>query len=451
MQLSQNFILNWWKQRFQHLPTAKVHLLLAVSGGVDSVVLTDLVANAGIDFSILHCNFQLRGDESNDDEQFVRKLAVKYGKQIEVKHFDTEQLAVERKLSIQELARELRYKWFREIKSSLETTHPDKIYKIAVAHHADDNIETVLMHLFRGTGLNGLTGMDDCRNDLIRPLLNFRKETLVAYAETNGLTYREDSSNLKSDYTRNYFRNEWIPAVKNIFPNVEGNLLHTIARLKETDIIYRNAINGIIQKMVTVKGEELHIPVLLWKKANPIFTITFELLKDYGFSAAQTAEAIKLLDGDNSSYIHSSTHRLIKNRNWMIIAPLADTYEPVLIPIEKGSDKVAFSLGSLQLSVTNNSAISAEPDMAVINAALLTFPLILRPWKQGDYFYPLGMSKKKKISRFLADLKLSKTDKEKVWVLESNKKIVWVLGMRIDNRFRITDSTTDFLCITYLK
>lgn len=451
MQLFQNFILDWWKQRFPHLPTANVHLLLAVSGGIDSIVLTDLVAKSGIDFSILHCNFQLRGEESNDDEQFVRKLAVKYGKYIDVKHFDTKQLAAKRKLSIQELARDLRYKWFGEMKSSHEITRPDKKYKIAVAHHADDNIETVLMHLFRGTGLNGLTGMEDNRNDLIRPLLNFRKETLVAYAEANELTYREDSSNLKNDYTRNYFRNEWIPAVKNIFPNVEGNLLHTIARLKEADIIYRNAVVGIIQKMVTKKGEELHIPVLLWKKANPIFTITYELLKNYGFTASQTTEAVKLLDGENSSYMQSPTHRLIKNRNWMIIAPLADNYQAVLIPIKKGSDKVEFSMGNLQFSAVNKPAISTEPNKAIINATLLTYPLILRPWKQGDYFYPLGMSKKKKISRFLSDLKLSKTDKEKVWVLESNKKIVWVLGMRIDNRFRITDSTSDFLCVTYLK
>ncbi|MFZ6023379.1 MAG: tRNA lysidine(34) synthetase TilS [Bacteroidota bacterium] len=451
MPLSQNLILHWWKQHFPHQLPLQLHLLLAVSGGVDSVVLTDLVAQSGIDFSILHCNFQLRGEESERDEQFVRSLATRYAKAILVKKFDTATIVAERKSSVQEVARDLRYEWFEQLRGEYAEKNKNKDVWIAVAHHADDNIETVLINLFRGTGLQGLTGMESFRGKIVRPLLNFRKEELKTYAFAQGLDFIEDSSNTSNDYTRNYFRNELIPGIKKVFPSVENNLLHTIGRLKEADSLYKVALKKLLGSMIKQKENEYHIPVLLWKQATPLMTITYELIKDFGFSAAQTVEAIKLLDATNSSYISSKTYRLIRNRNWMIIAPLAKEHQQLLIPVDINDKTIYFAEGTLTLSSTTASVIPDASKEVCIDADELQYPMLLRPWKQGDYFYPLGMSKKKKISRFLGDLKLSKTEKEKVWVLESGKKIVWVLGLRIDHRFRITHQAKKRLQLTYLK
>lgn len=451
MHLSQNFIQQWWKQHFPHQSPSQLHLLLAVSGGVDSVVLTDLVAKSGIDFSILHCNFQLRGAESERDEQFVRSLAAQYGKEVHVARFDTATIVEEKKTSVQEVARELRYAWFEETRTLFQRNQNDHQVYIAVAHHADDNIETVLMNLFRGSGLHGLTGMESFRDKIVRPLLFFRKEELKTYAELHHLKYIEDSSNFSNDYTRNYFRNELIPGIQKVFPSVENNLLHTINRLKEAELIYKAAVDASIASLLEKKGDEYHIPVLLWKQVKPLVTISYELLKPFGFTSSQTFEIIKLLDAANSSYISSQTHRVIRNRNWMIIAPLAADHQQMLIPIEPGDASIEFAAGSLQISHTTSSQIPDASHLALINADELIYPLLLRPWKQGDYFYPLGMHRKKKISRFLSDLKLSKTEKEKVWVLESGKKIIWVLGMRIDHRFRITDHTQQKLKLTYEK
>lgn len=451
MQLSQEFIPTWWKQQFPHQQPSQLHLLLAVSGGVDSVVLTDLVAMSGIDCSILHCNFQLRGEESERDEQFVRSLAEQYGKEILVEKFDTVKIVDERKSSVQEVARDLRYNWFEQVRMVYQQKMETKTVYIVVAHHADDNIETVLINLFRGTGLNGLTGMEPCRDHICRPLLAVRKEELQQYADTIGLASIEDSSNASNNYTRNYFRNELIPGIKKVYPTVENNLLHTIARLNEAEDLYTIALKQVMSSMVEQKGDEFHIPVLLWKQARPLMTISYELIKTFGFSAAQTVEAIKMLDAANSSYIASKTHRLIRNRNWMIIAPLAQEHDRLLIPIDQQDEEIVFAAGVLKISATTSIAIPGNNNEVLIDGAALAYPMFLRPWKQGDYFYPLGMSKKKKISRFLSDLKLSKTEKEKVWVLESGKKIVWVLGLRIDHRFRITDTTAQSVHLVYLK
>lgn len=451
MQLSQSLILQWWKQYFPHQQPSQLHLLLAVSGGLDSVVLTDLVAASGIDFSILHCNFQLRGAESERDEQFVRSLAARYGKEIHVKKFDTASIVAARKSSVQEVARNLRYEWFDQVRAEYEERIGQKSVWIVVAHHADDNIETVLINLFRGTGLQGLTGMEPFRDKIIRPLLNIRKEEFNAYAITQGLNSVEDSSNASNDYTRNFFRNELIPAIKKVYPSVENNLLHTINRLKEADQLYNDALKRAHESMIEMNGNEYHIPVLLWKRATPLMTITYELIKKFGFSAAQTVEVIKLLNAANSSYIVSKSHRIIRNRNWMIIAPLTNEHDHVLVPVEATDKLVDFAEGTLKLLQTTLETIPNTSHEVLIEADELQYPLILRPWKQGDYFYPLGMPKKKKISRFLSDLKLSKTAKEKVWVLESGKKIVWVLGLRIDHRFRITTQTQQRLQLTYLK
>ncbi len=443
-----------WQKNFCHLSSTNCQFLLAVSGGVDSVVLVDLIAKAGFQFQIAHCNFQLRGEESERDEKFVRSLGEKYGKEILVKRFDTKQYATENKISIQEAARDLRYEWFGDIIENWKTVDDknNRIHSfIVTAHHADDNIETLLMHFFRGTGIQGMMGIQPELKDrkLIRPLLNIRKKELLEYAVANGLDFVEDSSNASDKYTRNFFRNQLLPQIKEIFPQVEDNLLHNIDRFQDIAELYRQSVQLHISKLLEFKGSEIHIPVLKWKRINPLHTLTLELIKPYGFHATQTEEIIKLLDGENGAYQASATHRIIKNRNWMIISPNAiETAQHIVI--EEGEKQVAFENGVIKLSAINYelSAMSTLISEATLDLSAITFPLLLRKWKTGDYFYPLGMQKKKKISKFLIDLKLSKTEKEKVWVLESNKKIIWVVGYRIDNRSKITDLTKRILHIT---
>ncbi len=463
MDLLQEFKNNWHKQ-FCHLSTANCQLLLAVSGGIDSVVLVDLIANAGFAFQIAHCNFQLRGEESERDEVFVRSFGEKYDKEVLVKRFDTRQYVSDKKCSIQEAARELRYAWFTEIVNSWQVAdNPKDISSvnsyqssnnfIVTAHHADDNIETMLMRFFRGTGIKGLVGIQPLLKEqrLIRPLLQFRKTDLLEYAGTKGLEFVEDSSNASDKYTRNFFRNQLLPQIKEVFPQVEENLLHNIARFNEVMELYRQSIRLHVTKLIEKKGAEVHIPVLKWKKINPLHTLTWELIKPYGFTAQQTIEVIKLLDAENGSYMGSSTHRIIRNRNWMIISPnAAETAQHILI--EAGDHTILFENGSLEIKKSLSTApdkIQNNHSEAFLNADEIGFPLLLRKWKQGDYFYPLGMQKKKKVNRFLIDQKLSRTEKEKTWVIESNKKILWIVGHRIDDRFKITGQSQTMLHITY--
>ncbi len=451
MELSQKFKTQWENQ-FSRLTPNNCRLLLAVSGGVDSVVLVDLVQKAGFDFEIAHMNFQLRREESDRDEIFVQTLAGKYGRPAYLKGVDTTGYATENKLSIQEAARALRYKWFGELISDWPQLPAGNW--IITAHHADDNIETMLMHFFRGTGIQGLTGIRAMQEDtrLLRPLLPFRKQELLTYAKANGLDFVEDSSNASDKNTRNFFRNSLLPQIKDVFPQVEDNLLHNMERFTGVAALYQQAVAAQLSKLVEARNGEWHIPVLKWKKAVPLQTISWELTRHYGFTSAQTNEVIKLLDAENGSYIASPTHRIIRNRNWMIISPNATTHAKHIL-IEPADKEIAFENGTLYLQQSSNrQPVTGTPSTeAHINFDELSFPLMLRKWKQGDYFYPLGMQKKKKLSRFLIDQKLSKTDKEKLWVLESNKKIVWVVGHRIDDRFKITENTKAVLLISYLK
>ena len=456
MDLLQKFKAHW-QHTFCHLSPDNCRLLLAVSGGVDSAVLIDLVARSGFHFEIAHCNFQLRGEESERDETFVNSLGIKYAKDILVNRFDTKFYASEKKCSIQEAARDLRYGWFTEIidnwKNNPVINDSSNSY-IVTAHHADDNVETVLMHFFRGTGIQGLAGIQSIQHKrhLIRPLLPFRKSELVDYANANELAFVEDSSNASDKYTRNFFRNQLIPQIKEVFPQVEENILHTTGRLQEAAELYHQSVQLHIKKLTEKKGEEIHIPVIKWKRISPLHTISWELIKPYGFTAAQTAEVIKLLDACNGSYVSSQSYRIIHNRKWMIISPnAAETAQHKLI--EAGDNSIQFEAGSLQISEIQNSKFKIQNSFtdAVLDMDNIQFPLLLRKCKQGDYFYPLGMQKKKKLSRFLIDQKLSKSDKEKVWVLESNKKIIWVVGHRIDDRCKLTDRTSKLLHISYLK
>jgi tRNA(Ile)-lysidine synthase len=441
----------------QHLFNPQDKLLLAVSGGVDSVVLCELCKQTRYDFVIAHCNFQLRGEESERDEQFVRGLAEKYNVTFYNTVFDTKAIAKQEKKSIEETARDLRYNWFNELIGNTQLAKNNKLpvpncplpiaHWILTAHHANDNVETVLMNFFRGTGIKGLHGILSKQNKIIRPLLFAAKKDLLAFADENKLQFVTDYTNTENDFTRNYFRNELIPSIQKVFPEAEENILKNINRLGEAEQLYNQAITLHKSKLLEQKGNEIHIPVLKLQKVQPLATVVYEIIKDYNFTAHQTEEVIALLESESGKYVQSPSHRIIKNRKWLIISP-NQTEEAQHILIETNDKKIIFTEGKLQIEKHSTFDINHSPLTAQLDAAEIKFPLLLRKWKQGDYFYPLGMQKKKKLSRFFIDQKLSLTQKEKVWVIESNKKILWVVGMRIDDRFKITDKTKEVLQIS---
>ena len=451
----------------ENLFSPEDRLLLAISGGADSMVLCELCHQAGFDFIIVHCNFQLRGAESDRDEQFVRQLANRYGKEVLVRKFDTEQYAAQKKLSIQVAARELRYSWFHTlIGHDTAGQHPagqgaggPKF--VLTAHHLDDNIETLLMNFFKGTGIAGLRAMLPRQGAVVRPLLFAAKSALLQFAEDHQLKWVEDSSNQSDKYTRNYFRHQLIPLLQQSYPGALDNLAANIDRFREIELLYQQAVEQQKKKLLEYKGSEVLIPVLKLKKAAPLHSIVYEIITAFGFSPQQVNAVIDLLDSPSGKYVRSATHRILKNRNWLIISP-SRTIESLNILVESTDASVLFEQGALHLESLPVSGVpppaispgartaplrpGAEP-IAWLDAAQIQFPLLLRKWQPGDYFYPLGMRKKKKLSRFFIDSKLSLVDKEKIWVLEMDKKIIWVVGLRIDDRFRITPQTREVVKI----
>ena len=486
----------------ENLFQKKDDLILAVSGGVDSVVLCELCKQAGFNFEIAHCNFQLRGGESERDEKFVQSLGEKYGTKVFIKKFDTEKYAEENKLSTQVAARELRYTWFEELMneapgirnkesgirdqvsgikpqtSNLESQSSfippsgvrglsnvvHRTSYIITAHHANDNVETLLMNFFKGTGIKGLRGILPKQGKIIRPLLFAKKDDLLSFASEHNLSFVEDSSNSEDKYTRNYFRNQLVPSIQKVFPHAEENLVDNIERFKEIEILYQQAIHLNKKKLIEYRGKEVHIPVLKLLKTEPLKTIIYEIIKEYGFTAHQADEVLHLLKSESGKYISSATHKIIRNRKWILIAP-HNTPGVSLIVIDEKDKEIEFEMGKLTIEKYNrnfwkvlnfpkvnggtNDRSSTDQHIAILDASTVKFPLLLRKWKRGDYFYPLGMQKKKKLSRFFIDQKMSLTEKEQAWVIESDKRIIWIVGKRIDDRCKVTDNTGNLITIHF--
>ena len=429
--------------------SAKDKLLLAVSGGEDSVVLCDLCKQSGFDFAIAHCNFQLRGGDSDRDEQFVKELAAKYGVTCYSITFDTKAVSQVQKKSIEETARDLRYEWFEQLRKANDS---QITYDwILTGHHADDNIETAAMKYFRGTGIKGLTGIKPKNGKIVRPLLYARKREISDYASLHQLKFVQDYTNLETAYARNFFRINLIPLCKVVYPAVEDNLLHNIDRFTEIEKLYKLAVGDIKKKLVKQKRNEWQIPVkqLMGYKNRALI---YEIIIDFGFTEKQIDEVIKLAKSESGKYIDSPSlnYRIIKHRHWFIISPI-NSAESGMIIIEENNKHVIFEQGKIEIEKqTSNFKPQTSNNIACLDAKEISYPLILRKWKEGDYFYPLGMKKKKKLSRFFIDQKLSKTEKEKAWVIEMDKKIIWVVGKRIDERFKITDKTKNVLKISYI-
>ncbi len=418
------------------------HLLLAVSGGVDSIVLTHLCRQGGYRFSIAHCNFNLRGDESGADEELVKELANSLGVQAYIKQFETAVLSAERKQSIQETARQLRYDWFESLRIENGFDY------ILTAHHADDSIETMLMHFFRGTGLRGLTGIPEVNGKILRPLIKIHRKEIMGYALEKNLHWREDQSNSSSKYTRNFFRNELMPLIGKTFPNVKENLEQNLERFQHTYRFYEEQVTKELNEVVERSDETIKIPVRKLKKKNAAILL-YELTRPFGFTSGQLTDILRLMDSVPGRFVQSSSHQVIRHGLWLVIAPR--TTDAGIIAIGEMDNEVSFANGLIRIKKGNVTDFKIEnhSHTALLDAGHIEYPLVLRKWKPGDYFYPLGMRKKKKLSRFLIDQKTPKHEKENIWVIESGKRIIWVVGHRIDERFKILPSTSSVLSITY--
>lgn len=417
-------------------------ILLTVSGGIDSIVLCELFHQAGLKFGIAHCNFQLRGDESDTDELFVEELAEKYEVQFHSVSFDTSAYAKKNKLSIQVAARQLRYQWFEEIRTQFDYKY------IATAHHQDDSIETFFINLIRGTGISGLHGILPKQNNIIRPLLFTSKDQIEVFAKKNKLEHREDSSNASDKYLRNKIRHQLIPLLKELNPNISQTIAEDIQRLSDTEKVYKKEITNVSSKIIKEDKNGIRISIIELKKLNPIEPYLFEFLYPLGFNSATVDEIIESLTGQSGKQFYSATHRLIKDRDFLILES-SSKYQ--VSGQKKSNHKIKKSQKSLvideiklnfkSISKTAHYNLQTTNESVNIDLDKIKFPLEIRKWEKGDTFYPLGMKGKKKLSDFFIDKKLSIFEKENTWLLTSNNKVVWVIGLRLDDRFKVTDKT----------
>lgn len=404
-------------------------VIVGVSGGIDSIALLDILIKNGYSCIIAHCNFQLRGEESDRDEQFVRKIAVKHMLFFHVKHFDTLQYAEDNKISIEMAARDLRYQWFENLRQSTGAQ------AIAVGHHADDNIETVLMNMVRGSGLRGLTGMNPKNGFVIRPLLETSRESIDAYILENSLEYVEDSTNNETIYRRNIFRHEIIPKLIELNPSFRKNFYETISILKDAHNFTSAYLDIIKSELIEKNDDEIHININILTHLKSPEYVLYEIISEYGFNSDQSKQVFETLDDQSGKYFLSQTHQLLKDRKKIIIRNISGKSE---INLQISPDTLIEEPIFLSCELTGNQKISITglKNEACLNADKLKFPLTLRSIKPGDIFHPLGMRGKKKLSDFLTDIKLNNFEKEEVLVLCSENNIVWVVGYRIDDRYK---------------
>lgn len=417
-------------------------LLLAISGGLDSVVLAHLCHKLHLNVSLAHCNFNLRGNESDGDEAFVLQLAEDLELEVFIECFETELYAKEEGISIQMAARELRYNWFQELAKQLNYDY------ILTAHHADDNLETFLINLTRGTGLEGLTGIPEVLGKLVRPLLPFSRETLEAYAIDQHFQWREDSSNASTKYLRNKLRHDVIPILKQMNPQLLQNFQTTISNLQDSQDLIDDTIVKTQKEVVEVNKDQIQLSIKKLKKLSNPKAYLYQLLKDFNFTAWD--DIVGLLDAQSGKQVFSSSHRLLKDREFLLLSEIESEADETAISIQKDETEITMPLGTLLFEQVD--AISKiSTDTIYVDADQLKFPLTLRKWQEGDLFYPLGMKGKKKLSKYLKDEKLSLLDKEHVWILFSGDAVVWVIGRRADERFKVMENTTHVLKIERRK
>ena len=424
------------KNKVQHFITEKSlfkredKLILGISGGADSVCLMHILLALGYSFELAHCNFNLRGEESDADEYFVKELAKKHQLKIHVKQFDTLAYADENKISTQMAARDLRYAWFDKllIKSSAKY--------LAIAHHANDDVETFFINLVRGSGLKGFLGIKEKNNAIVRPLLEVSRLEIKHFLQVRGLFFRDDSSNISVKYLRNKIRHELMPLLSEMNPSIQQTVKDEMRILEGVAQIYVSKVEEVRKDLIQEKNGIVQFEISALLELNPLHNYLYELLAPYGFYTVKVIS--KALQGQSGKQFFSATHQLVVDRENILISLLNKENEVFEIP-----EKTTSLIHPLELKfkVTANKTIIYDNDIAQLDAEKLKFPLTLRKWKEGDKFKPLGMKKFKKLSDFFIDNKFSIIDKQEQWLLCSGVDIVWVLGCRIDERYKLESNT----------
>jgi len=430
--------------RKNELLTEGDRLLLALSGGVDSMVLAHLISKAGYSVEVAHVNYGLRGRESDADEALVRNWCEANQVPFHLRRVLQEEY--ETNESIQMVARRIRYEYFEELRNNL------KIDQVVTAHNLNDSLETVLLNLTKGTGIHGLTGISVKRDHLIRPLLFATKEEIYAFAKAENLQWREDKSNAKNDYQRNMIRNQVIPLLKQINPNLEHTFDQTSRRLRGAVNMVDERIEDLVSR-IEHQGEMKNIDLEWFSDTPGAILLLDELIKQYGFSFADTRDlAGSIVRGESGKLFYSATHQINLDRGVLLVSTkkrpqhINSWIPEVMGEVNVGSNK-------LRLSTVNGQDFPRDyrQDVAYFDRDKVSFPLHVRSWQQGDIFRPLGMKGKKKISDYMIDSKIPVTLKHDILVMESGGEIVWLVGHRIDDRFKVTDSTSQMLKVEVIN
>lgn len=432
---------NHLNAQFKELTTNP--FLLACSGGVDSVVLAHLCAQCGLSFALAHCNFNLRGAASAADAQFVTDLGLELDVPVFQTSFDTNAYVKAHKVSIQMGARTLRYDWFDQ----LIKTH--KYQFVLTAHHREDALETMFINLSRGTGIEGLLGIPEKRDYIRRPLLSFAKSTLVEFANSNQIAWREDSTNASTAYLRNKIRHEVLPLMADLHPTALENMVHTQLHLKETSQLASLYLEQLKKDLWSVEANEIHIPIEVLIATPFVLSVIYGLFSPYGFNDATAV--LELCERENGKKLLSFSHLLLKDRSALILTPIeASQMAEESVLIFPGESGIAYPI-QLSISKTTEVSLAAHHEFIHVDEDTLRYPLQLRHPKEGDVFYPNGMKGKKKVSKFLRDQKINVISKSSIWLLTDAKdQIIWVVGQRADRRFASKLNADKSLCIKIL-
>ncbi len=421
----------------QNLCNKSDRILLTVSGGADSVVILDLFHKTGYSIAIAHCNFHLRGAESDEDELFARELGRKYDVDVFVKHFNTKEYAASKKISVQVAARDLRYDWFENLRQE------KKFDFIAVAHHADDQIETFFINLLRGSGLAGLKGMPVKRDRIIRPLLFAGREDVEAYAKEQNLSFRDDSSNNEDKYLRNKIRHKLTPVLHNLTDSYPGTVIDSLNNLSEADLLLQLLLQEKFNGMVKQNEDVFSLSITEFRKLQPLEVWSYYLLRTFGFNRSTTNKiADTVTHGQSGKIFYSETHQLLMDRDELLVKPLQKNDEAEYrIDDEQQEVTEPIPLIFQTLTIDGDFSIDTALSTAQLDKDKLVFPLTIRKWRSGDRINPLGMSGSKLLSDYFIDKKMSLFTKNDIWLLLSGKDIVWIIGYGISDYYKITPKT----------